>query len=165
MYLLDTHILLELRKARSGQTDPGLVSWAASVLRHNLFISALSVLEIETSLSQLETRDRPAALSLQTWLDEQVMTAFEGRILSIDTIVVRKRRQINLTDPRDALLAATASVHGLTLVTRNAQAFKSGRIKTFNPWGYTPETTPEAADWRQVAKAGPSWLKNLFLRS
>jgi toxin FitB len=164
MYLLDTQIVLELRKAKSGQTDPGLTRWAGSVARDNLFLSALSLLELETSVSALERRDKPASLALRTWLDEQVPKAFSGHILAIDAAVVKKRSHIPLTDQRDALLAATASVHGLVLVTRNVTAFRAGRIKVFNPWGYTPEVTEEPADWRQVAKNGPLWFKNLFLR-
>ena len=72
--------------------------------------------------------------------------------------------QIRLADARDALLAATAIEHGLTLVTRQTAAYKGARVKLFNPWGYTPEDE-EDADWRQAGRAGPLWLKNLFVRA
>lgn len=164
MYLLDTDILLELRKAKSGQTDRGLTQWAASVARQNLFISALTLLELETGVVQLERKDKIAGAAMRTWLDTQVLTAFEGRILSIDAAVVKKRVHLPISDSRDALLAATASAHGLVLVTRHTAAFRSNRIKVFNPWGYTSEATDDTADWRQMARNGPLWFKNLFIR-
>ena len=166
MYLLDTPIIAELRKARTGDTDPGLILWASRVARPSLFISALSLLEIEGGIAQVAKRDKPAGDTLRTWLDNHVLTAFDGRVLPIDAAVVKKRGQLSLSDSRDALLAATAQVHGLTLVTRNVAAFKSSRVKLFNPWGYHPDDdTAEAdTDWRESTKTGPLWFKNLFLR-
>jgi len=93
-----------------------------------------------------------------------VLRAFEGRILAVDTAVIRRRAQIGVADARDALLAATAIEHGLTLVTRQTAAYKGARVKLFNPWGYTPEDE-EDTDWRQAGRAGPLWLKNLFVRA
>ncbi|MES2988307.1 MAG: PIN domain-containing protein [Pseudomonadota bacterium] len=164
MYLLDAGVVLELRKARAGRTDAGLTGWAASVPRQSQFLSALSLLELETSAARLAARDKPAGSALQAWIEAQVMHAFEGRILPIDAAVVRRRAQLPYPDSRDGLLAATALEHGLTLVTRNTAAFKAGRVKTFNPWGYTPEAA-EDMDWGQASRTGPVWLKNLFIRS
>jgi len=165
MFLLDTPIVFELRKAKAGQTDPGLTAWAASVARQHLFISAITLLELETGVAGLERRDKLASVGLRAWLDEQVGKAFEGRVLAVDAAVVRRRAHLHYADGRDALMAATALEHGLTLVTRNLTAFKSGRVKLFNPWGYKADTVEEDGDWRQVAKTGPLWLKNLFIRS
>jgi hypothetical protein len=165
MYLLDTQIVLELRRAKAGGADAGLASWAASVPRQNLFISALTLLELQTTADRLERKDKAAGASLRAWLDERVATAFEGRIIPVDAAVARRRARLPYADARDALLAATALEHGLTLVTRNVAAFKAGRVKVFNPLGYAPAPAEEDADWRQVAKAGPLWLKNLFVRS
>jgi toxin FitB len=165
MYLLDTEVLLELRKAKSGGTDPGLASWAAGVSRQNLLISTLSLVELENAASRLDRKDKAAATVLREWIYERVMPAFEGRILPVDAAVARKRAQLSLVDTRDALLAATAAEHGLTLVTRHARAFKGSRVKLFNPWGYTPEDLDEDTDWRQAGRTGPLWLKNLFVRA
>jgi len=165
MYLLDTPIVLELRKAKAGQTDPGLISWAGAIARQNLYISAITLLELETSVGQLERKDPLAGAGLRAWLTEQVDRAFEGHVLPVDAAVVRRRALLHYADARDALIAATALEHGLTLVTRNLAAFKSGRVKLFNPWGYKAQTAEDEADWRQVAKTGPLWLKNLFIRS
>jgi predicted nucleic acid-binding protein len=165
MYLLDTEVVLELRRAKAGRTDAGLSTWAAGVSRQNLFISAVTLLELQATVERLERRDKAAGAGLRTWVDGQVTTAFEGRILPVDAAVARRRARLPYADARNALLAATAVEHGLTLVTRNASAFKAGRVKVFNPWGYEPEPAEEDADWRQVAKSGPLWLKNLFIRS
>ena len=159
MFLLDTPVVLELRKGKTERIDSGVASWAAGTPRQQLFISALSLIELETSVA------RTNEAALRSWLDDQVMRAFEGRILPVDMAVARKRSSVSLSDNRDALLVATALVHGLTLVTRNAAAFRASRLKLFNPWGYAPDMDEDIADWRQVAKeASPVWLKNLFLR-
>ncbi len=165
MYLLDTPIIAELRKAKTGQTDPGLIGWAGGVARQNLFVSVLSLLELEAGIAQAERRDKQAGEGLRTWLDSHVPAAFDGRILPVDAAVAKRRGQVAIANSRDALMAATAQVHGLTLVTRNLAAFKSGKVKLFNPWGYRPdETAEDAADWREGTRAGPLWFKNLFLR-
>jgi predicted nucleic acid-binding protein len=165
MYLLDTPIVAELRKAKTGQTDQGLIGWAAGVAQQNLFISALCLLELETGVAQAERRDKVAAEGLRTWLDTHVPRAFEGRVLAVDGTVARRRAQVAITDARDALMAATAQVHGLTIVTRNVAAFKSGKVKLFNPWGFRPDAAADdTSDWREGTRTGPLWFKNLFLR-
>lgn len=164
MYLLDTGVVLELRKAKTGRSDKGLATWAAGVPRQNLFISALTLLELDTSATRLAGRDKPGAVALRNWIGEQVLPAFDGRILAIDAAVVRRRAALAYADSRDGLLAATALEHGLTLATRNVAAFKAGKFKLFNPWGYTPDAGDDD-DWGQVGRAGPVWFKNLFVRA
>ena len=165
MYLLDTEVVAELRKAKAGRTDAGLAGWAAGIVRQNLFISAITLLELETAASQTERRDKPAGQLLRAWIDNQVLPAFDRRILPVDTAVVRRRSQLPYVDARDGLLAATAIEHSRIPDTRKVRAFKAGRDKVFNPWGYSPEATGDDADWRQAAKTGPLWLKNLFVRT
>ena len=165
MYLLDTGVVLELRKAKAGRTDPGLTGWAAGISRQSLFLSTLSLLELETGAAAAERKDKAVGAALRSWIDGQVLPAFEGRVLAIDTAVVRRRAQLAYADSRDGLLAATALEHGLTLVTRTPAAFKAGRVKVFNPWGYAPDAFDEEADWGQAARTGPLWLKNLFVRT
>ncbi len=164
MYLLDTGIVAELRKARAGRTDPGLASWATGVTRQSLFVSAITLLELGTAAARLERTDKPAGALLRQWIDTQVVTAFDGRILPVDAAVVARRARLPYPDTRDGLLAATALEHGLTLVTRHGAAFKAGRVKLLNPWGHAPDTVDDAAEWGQVAKTAPLWLKNLFVR-
>lgn len=165
MYLLDTGIVYELRQARAGLTDPGFTTWASGVPTQSLFLSALTLLELGNAATALERKDKAAGLALRTWIDAQVVPAFDGRFLPVDTAVVRRRGQLPYADSRDGLMAATALEHALTLVTRNTAAFKAGRVKVFNPWGYTAAQAEEEMDWRQAARSGPQWLKNLFVRA
>jgi predicted nucleic acid-binding protein len=164
MYLLDTPIVLELRKARAGQADSGLAAWAAGVARERLFLSALSLVELGGMAARTARGDKVAGAMLRAWIDKQVMTAFEDRILPLDAAVARRRGELGIADTRDALFAATALEHGLTLVTRNKAAFKGARIKLFDPSGYRPSEPEEEADWRSAARNGPLWLRNLFVR-
>ncbi len=164
MHLLDTDIVFDLRNAKAGSADPGLAAWAAGAARSSLFISAVTLLELETLAARAERKDKARGLRLRDWLDQRVAPAFEGRILPVDAAVVRRRAGVPLTDSRDALLAATALEHGLTLATRDTAAFaKVPRLKLFNPRGYKPEADDEE-DWGQAAKAGTQWLRNIFVR-
>ena len=166
MYLLDTGVVLELRKARAGQSDPGLAAWAATVARQKLFISALTLLEIENAAARLGRKDRAAGLVVRQWIDGHVVPAFEGRVLPVDVAVVRRRAQLPYANTRDGLLAATALEHGLTFVTRKVGAFRAGRVKLLNPSGYSTQPAAEdEEDWGQAAQAGQLWLKNLYVRA
>ncbi|MBC7669247.1 MAG: type II toxin-antitoxin system VapC family toxin [Gemmatimonadaceae bacterium] len=164
MYLLDTDIVFELRNAKSGATDRGLTRWAGGVARASLFLSAITLLELETGVSRVERRDKAQGLALRAWLDGQLGPAFDGRILPVDAAVVRRCAQLP-HGGRDGLLAATALEHGMTLVTRDVAGFKAAKVKLFNPWGYAPDAAvSEDEDWGQAAKAGSHWLKNIFVR-
>ncbi len=166
MYLLDTGVVLELRKARAGHSDPGLAAWAAGIARQKLFISALNLLEIESAAARLARKDRAAGLLVRQWIDNHVMPAFEGRILPVDAAIVRRRAQLPYANTRDGLLAATALEHGLTFVTRKVAAFRAGRVKLLNPSGYSVQATAdEDEDWGQASQAGHQWLKNLYVRA
>ncbi|MBL7373054.1 VapC toxin family PIN domain ribonuclease, partial [Escherichia coli] len=90
---------------------------------------------------------------------------FEGHVLPLDAAVARRRGQLALAETRDALFAATALEHGLTLVTRNAAAYRGARLKLFDPRGYTADAAEDEGDWRDAARTGPLWLKNLFVRA
>ena len=170
MHLLDTDIVFELRNAKAGATDPGLAAWAAGAARSSLFISALTLLELETAAARAERKDKSpkdgtGGAALRDWLDNRVAPAFDGRVLAVDAAVVRRRAHVPLADTRNALLAATALEHGLTLATRDAAAFaKVPRLKVFNPWGYKPEALDDVEDWGEAAKVGAQWLRNIFVR-
>ena len=165
MHLLDTEVVFELRNAKRGSADSGLPAWASRAQRANLFISAVTLLELENAVARAERKDKAQGTALRDWLDNRVAPAFEGRILPIDAAVVRRRAAMPLTDGRDALLAATALEHSLTLATRNPAPFaKVPRLKLFNPWTYKPEVLDDEEDWGQAAKAGAQWLRNIFVR-
>lgn len=165
MHLLDTEVVFELRNAKSGRVDIGLPAWASQVAHASLFISALTLLELENAIGRAGRKDRTQGAALRDWLDNRVARAFEGRILPIDAAIVRRRAAVPLADSRDALLAATALEHGLTLATRAPNAFaKVPRLKTYDPWTYRPEALEDDEDWGQAAKAGAQWLRNIFVR-
>jgi predicted nucleic acid-binding protein len=104
-----------------------------------------------------------AGAAWRAWLDDQVMRAFDGRILAIDAAIVRRAARLDYADQRDALIAATALEHGLTLVTMRPRAFKAGKVKLFDPTAYVAASGE--GDWRQATRAAPVWIKNLFVRS
>lgn len=137
MYLLDTNVVSELRKAGSNKADDNVVKWAQSVSTNSLFISSISILEIEMGILQLERKDPKQALIYKTWLNDHVLIAFSNRILPFDTSSALKCAQLHVPDPkseRDAMIAAISIVHGLTLVSRNENDFKHINIELINPW-------------------------------
>ena len=137
MYLLDTNVVSELRKVHTGKANPQVVAWASSVAPASLFLSAISVLELETGILLVERRDKKQGKALRDWLETQVLPAFDGRILVVDTAVARQCARLHVPDPRsdrDALIAATALVHSMTVVTRNVDDFKATGVAMLNPW-------------------------------
>lgn len=139
MFLLDTNVVSELRKVRLGRADRCVAAWADSVETADLYLSAVSIQELETGVLLLERRDAQQGAILRTWLDNHVMPAFSGRILPVDTAVALCCARLHVPDPgsvRDTLIAATALVHGMTVVTRNENDFRASRVRMLNPWKF-----------------------------
>ncbi|MEC9357552.1 MAG: type II toxin-antitoxin system VapC family toxin [Pseudomonadota bacterium] len=137
-YLLDTNVLSELR--RRDRTDPKVAAWADSVHPADLFLSAITVLEIEAGALLIARRDAAQGAMLRNWIDDKVLPAFEGRILPVDTAVARRCAHLHVPDPRaerDALIAATALVHRLTVVTRNTVDFDPTGVDWLDPWSWS----------------------------
>ncbi|MGK6325084.1 PIN domain-containing protein [Sphingomonas sp. DT-51] len=164
MHLLDTELVWALRHAKAGTADPAVAAWAASQPRTALFISALTLGELATALLQLERADKSAAGMLRRWAEEAVPAAFDGRVLPVDAAVARRAAALGYAEPRDALLAATALEHGLTLATPHPAHYRPGKVRTVNPWRYVAGAPDEELDWREAARGGPFWLRNLFAR-
>ncbi|MBO9575280.1 MAG: PIN domain-containing protein [Sphingobium sp.] len=162
MYLLDTGLLLDLRRGEAGGCAPGLVGWAGGVARQRMFLSVVSLIELERAAAAAERKARDLGLAWRQWIDEQILPAFDGQILPIDAAIARRQAELPLADTRDALLAASALAHNLTLATYRAAQFKHGKLKTFDPRGYEPDME---SDWREAARTGSAWLKNLFVRA
>lgn len=136
-YLLDTNVVSELRKSKTRKADANVVQWAAGLPAAMLFLSAVTILELELGIVRIERRDESQGAILRRWLDGHVMTAFADRILPIDAEVARCYAGLHVPDPRaerDALIAATALVHGLTVVTRNGADFETTGARLLNPW-------------------------------
>lgn len=137
MYLLDTNVISELRKSKGGKVDKNVVEWAASLPASSLFLSVITVLELEIGTLLVERRDSTQGRILRHWLNSSVLPAFSGRILPIDTAVVQRCALLHVPMPRadrDALIAATALTHGMTVVTRNVADFEYTGVAIHNPW-------------------------------
>jgi predicted nucleic acid-binding protein len=135
MFLLDTNVISELR--RPDKADRNVVAWANAAPAANFFMSAISILEIELGARLIERRDAAQGAVLRAWIDDQILIRFEGRILAIDTAVAQRCAQLHVPNPRaerDTLIAATALVHGLTVVTRNVGDFEPTGVPYLNPW-------------------------------
>jgi predicted nucleic acid-binding protein len=135
MYLLDTNVVSELRK--NHRAAPSVMRWARPIPASSLYLSSITVLELETGILRLERHDSAQSKLLRTWLEHHVLPAFAGRILPIDAAVASKCARLHVPDPRseyDALIAATALVHGMTVVTRNTADFAGSGVAVINPW-------------------------------
>lgn len=137
MFILDTNVVSELRKVRLGRADVHVARWADSVDAALLFISAITVQELEMGILMAQRRDPAQGSILRTWMDAHVLPAFENRILPVDAAVALASAKLHVPDPRpvqDCLIAATALVHGMTVVTRNVADFDSTGVSLLNPW-------------------------------
>ena len=137
IYLLDTNVISELRRIRHGRGDRNVETWANGVRAEDLFLSAITVEELEIGVLLIESRDTSQGALLRKWLDRYLLPAFSGRILPIDTQVALRSATFHVPHPypvRDGLIAATALVHGMTVATRNAAHFELTGAAVFNPW-------------------------------
>jgi predicted nucleic acid-binding protein len=141
MFLLDTNVVSELRKAKSRKADPNVVAWASSVPTGALYLSAITILELETGILLLHRRDPAQGAIMRSWMDGHVLPAFADRILPVDTAVALQCARLHVPDPRserDALIAATALVHGMTVATRNVADFQPMNVQWLDPWAPAP---------------------------
>jgi toxin FitB len=137
MFVLDTNVISELRKAPSGKANRHVAAWAAQVPAASLYLSAITVLELETGVLLIERRDKTQGALMRRWMDERVLPAFAGHILAVDTAVALRCAQLHVPDrlsERDALIAATALVHGMTVATRNVADFAASKVPLLDPW-------------------------------
>jgi len=142
MYLLDTNVVSELRKTtktRAGRPtmDRRVQAWASSVSNTDLYLSAITILELELGFLLLGRRDGKQAAVLQSWVRDHVLVSFADRILGVDVAIAQRCAALHVPDPMDqcdALIAATALVHGMTVVTRNVAHFERTGVDLVNPW-------------------------------
>lgn len=133
--LLDTNVISEFRK--SGNADRNVMAWAAGLRDEDVFLSVISVFEIELGARRIARRDERQAAMLRRWIDHQILARFSGRILPFDVSVALRCAELHVPDPRrerDALIAATALVHGMVLATRNVADFRRTNVPIINPW-------------------------------
>ena len=140
MYILDTNVVSELRKVRLGKADPNVAAWAENVDAADLFISSITIMELELGVLSIEHQDARQGVVLRAWLEQHVLPEFSERTLPIDTAVAQRCARLHVPNKhgeRDALIAATALVHGMTVVTRNVIDFQTMGVIIINPWEFT----------------------------
>lgn len=137
MFLLDTNVVSELRKVRAGKANPKVAAWAESVDASELYLSVITLKELELGILRLERKDAGQGALLRSWMQFHVLPEFAERTLPLDTAVALRCAKLHVPDPcpdRDACIAATAIVHGMTIVTRNVVDFESTGVSILNPW-------------------------------
>lgn len=136
MYLLDTNVISELRKAKNA--DANVLAWAQQADASQLYISVITILELEQGILLKERKDRRQGAQLRAWFTDHVMPAFSNNVLPVDTAVALRCAKLHVPDPRserDALIGATAIAHQMPLITRNTQDFQHmPDIILVNPW-------------------------------
>ena len=137
MFLLDTNVISELRKFGDGKADARVTAWIAEREAVSLYISALTLTELEIGILRIERRDIGQGERLRTWMDRYVVPEFEERTLPVDSAVALRCARLHVPDPhaeRDALIAATAMVHGMAVVTGNKADFETTGARVIDPW-------------------------------
>ena len=138
MFLLDTNVVSELRKVRSGKAAPEVAAWATSVSSARMFVSSITLHDLEHGVLLAERDDQAKGALLRRWLNDSVSAAFDQRVLAVDAAVAVRAAALHVPDPaplRDALIGATALVHRMTLATRNVKHFAQfDGLDILNPW-------------------------------
>jgi hypothetical protein len=137
MYLLDTNVVSELRKIKTVRADPHVKVWSENQSLESTFLSVITIMELEQGTLLMERRDPGQGAMLRRWLDGQILREFDGRVLPVDTQIARRCAALHVPAPcsyRDSLIAATALVHSMTVVTRNVSHFAHTGVKILNPW-------------------------------
>lgn len=137
MFVLDTNVVSELRKVRLGKANTNVTAWAESIDAADLFVSTITIMELELGVLSIERKDATNGAILRSWLEQQVLPEFARRTLPVDTAVAQRCARLHVPDKRserDALIAATALVHGMTVVTRNTADFVPTGVSLINPW-------------------------------
>ncbi len=140
MHLLDTNIVSIFR--RLDKAPQQILDWAASVDAEDFYLSVITILEIEQGILMKERADKAQADLYRDWLNNDILVRYEERILPVDLAVARRCARLHVPDrtsERDALIAATALVHGMTVVTRNEADFKATGVPLINPWSYAQD--------------------------
>jgi predicted nucleic acid-binding protein len=160
MYVLDTDVVSHLR--RPDRADPNVIAWASSTPVTLHFISSITLHEIERGILSMERKDPAQGAVLRAWVDGQILTQFAGRILPIDVAVAQRCAKLHVPDPRperDAFIAATALVHGMTIVSRNVADFRPTGVEVLDPWEWQAASDTLHLEIEAILRnAGNKWM-------
>ena len=137
MFVLDTNVVSELRKVRIGKADANVTAWTESVDAADLFVSAITIMELERGVLSIERKDATQGAMLRSWLEQHVLPEFSGRTLPVDTAVALRCARLHVPDKRGkrgSLIGATALVHSMSVITRNVADFKPTGVAIIDPW-------------------------------
>ena len=137
MYLLDTNVVFEFRKLHAGKADPSVAQWAMSVDSTKMYLASVTVLELEIGVLCMERKDIKQGRLFRKWYEDFVVKVFADRILAFDLVAARIAGKFHVPDPapfRYSMIAATALVHNMTVVTRNTGDFVRTGVPVINPW-------------------------------
>lgn len=137
MFLLDTNVVSDLRKVKSGNVDPDFREWASNLQIHQAYISVMTIFEIEMGIAKKERKDAVQGAILRDWFENKVRPTFKDRVLPITSEISTCAANLHVPDPksdRDAFIAATGLEHGLIVVTRNIDDFINMQVGLFNPY-------------------------------
>lgn len=141
MYLIDTNVISEIRKAGDGRADPAVTVWHAEVDPDDAYLSVVTLMEIEFGAIRVEETDPVQASRLRHWLHQQIIPTFGERVLPIINATAFRCAPLHYPQPRswrDSWIAAAALEHDLTVVTRNLKDFVGTGVAVINPWEYQP---------------------------
>jgi len=140
MYILDTNVVSEARKIRAGRGDSAVANWLDEVSPEDMYISVISVHELETGISLKERADKIQGSILREWFENHVLVAFKDRILPVTTEAAIESAKLHVPNPQplqDAYIAGTALANKMVVVTRNISDFEKMKVPVFNPWDHS----------------------------
>ncbi|CAM3841566.1 type II toxin-antitoxin system VapC family toxin [Avibacterium endocarditidis] len=137
MYFIDTNVLSEIRKIKSGKANQGVIRWLSEINEQQIYTNIVVMMELERGILAKERKDPWQGKILRQWFENTIKIGFANRILHLDAKTAQICATLHIPNhcpKNDAWIAASAIQYGLTLVTRNTADFSRMGIKLFNPF-------------------------------
>ncbi len=136
-WLLDTNVVSEFRRIVTGKGDAAVAAWQSTLPTSDMYISAITLMELEIGVLSMERKDARQCAVLRRWVTSVVRPEFVGRTLAFDSDAALRCAPLHVPDPgswRDRAIAATALANAMTIVTRNVRDFEGTGVAILNPW-------------------------------
>ncbi|MCW9732591.1 type II toxin-antitoxin system VapC family toxin [Avibacterium sp. 20-15] len=137
MYFIDTNVLSEIRKIKSGKANQGVINWLSEINEQQIYTNIIVMMELERGILAKERKDPWQGKILRQWFEHTIKTGFSNRILHLNDKTAKICATLHIPDhcpENDAWIAASAIQYGLTLVTRNTADFSRMGVKLLNPF-------------------------------